>query len=164
MKHFKIGFSTPKQQTILTKLIKKQQNINFSHVFLSFFDTEVDRWVIYQATLNGVNFLSIEEFEKYNIIISDVTFDITEEQKRELKNWAIDNLGRKYSIKQLVYIYLYEERGIKLEFLKSDDYWICCEAAARALVILKLIPCLDYDMVDLRYTKEILEKLDNNKY
>lgn len=162
MKHFKIGLSTPKDQTAFTEFIRSQQNVDFSHVYLAFYDIEVDRWVIYQATLKGVHFSNVEDFEHKNIIIDEYLFDITEEQKKDLKNWAIDNLDKKYSIKQLLYIYLYEDIGLKLDFLKSEDYWICCEAGARALRILNLITDVDYDLVDLRFMQETLEKLNNN--
>ena len=159
MNHFRIGLSTPINSNILADFIKYQQGIDFSHVYLSFYDTEVNRWVIYHATLRGVHFLSEEDFKRNNTIIKEYNFNITETQKIDLKNWAIDNLDKKYSIKQLLYIYIYEDLNVKLDFLKSDDYWICCEAAARALTQLNIIKDVEYDLVDLKYTKNIL---DNN--
>ena len=97
-----IGFSKPKKFKIFAWAIMKGYNIPYDHVYVRIHSDKYDRDLIYQASRMMVNFMSPALLEEENIIVAEFELDITTENKIKLMQFAIDNAGRNYGVKQAI--------------------------------------------------------------
>jgi hypothetical protein len=91
MKKIKIGFS--KGHTLFSKLICLLDKSQFSHTFFSFHSNTLDRDIIYQSNLLGVNFINRENFLTHSDILAEIELDITEESYSKIMQFCIDKCG-----------------------------------------------------------------------
>lgn len=148
-----IGFSRPKKWKIFAWAIMKAYDIPYDHVYIRFHSNYYIRDVIYQASSTMVNFMSPVIFKEENIIVKEFELDISDENKKNLVGFAMDNAGRPYGIKQclglaIVRICEFFGKNIKNPFSDGNKTYICCELGA---YILK-----DYVGVDVPYDVDSL--------
>jgi hypothetical protein len=100
MPKISLGFSTPKEFHVFPWLIKYIEGTKFSHTYIRIKSQSLDRDLIYQASGLKVNFDNKQNFENVNEIIEEYEVYITDETYRKVLQYAIDNLGSPYSLKQ----------------------------------------------------------------
>lgn len=129
-----IGFSKPKKKyAIMSSLIRFFEKTPYSHTYIAFYSYKYHRWMIYQASRGMVNFMSSTVFEEQNEVIEKFSIPITEETKTELIQYAIDRMGKPYSKKTILCLFL-NYLGIKLpKLLDGEKGYICSELVARSL-------------------------------
>lgn len=131
-----IGFSKPKGKflPIFSWLIRKFENLEFSHVYLKITTSYGD--LVYQASGNKVNFTNYKIFCENNTIVDSFEFAITEQQRRDLLKFCIDNVGVNYSTSQIMIIALnhfLKKLGYRIKYKNDVKGMICSEVAARIL-------------------------------
>jgi uncharacterized protein YycO len=130
-----VGFSKAKKKTaIVSWLIRLFQNTPFSHTYIRFYSQKYDRWLVYQASKTAVNFMEYSHFLENNEIVEEITIITTDAQKTALVTYAIDTVGRPYSIKALLGFAL-ETIGLPYKWLlqNGDKSYVCSELVLRAL-------------------------------
>lgn len=130
-----IGFSRPNKFKIFAWLIMKIWKTPFDHVYVKFRSDYYDRDIIYQASGIMVNFMSPVIFAENNLIIDEFELDITSENKIKLMQFAIDNAGKPYGLKEgigLVLIEIARHFGkiIKNPFGDGSKTYVCSKLAA----------------------------------
>jgi hypothetical protein len=138
-----IATSAPNKFKIGAWLIKVYQKTEYSHVLI------IDGDLVYQASHGLVNCMYIDNFlvdnkvfEKFNVAKEHIDMDFVKKQ-----------LGKKYSVKQILAIAVKYITGIKLFSNHADPKFICSEFVGQAL----RIPWVD----DYTNPKEIAEYLTN---
>lgn len=134
-----IGFSRARSKiAILSKIIMFAENTNFSHAYIKVYSKSLDRYLIYQATGSGVYFVGNNRFLSHSLPVEEYKFNISEESKIRLLQWAVDNSGKPYgklqllglAIKRLAMIFGF---NIKNPLSDGSKAYICCELVAEAV-------------------------------
>lgn len=152
MRTLYLGFSKAKSKFAwFSKLIMWAQGIPFSHVYVRFNSDFLERTFIYQASGIKVNFENIESFLNHAEVIKEFELELSEEKYKKVLQYAIDNVGKPYSVKQILgmgWIIFLNKLGIKQSnpFKNSTAAFVCSEIGADILEI---------------YGKEILEDKDS---
>lgn len=98
----KIGFSkSTKKSAILSDLIRFVEGVDFSHVYISFTASKIDRCLIYHADSKGVAFLSKTNFLKTNKIIDEFEIEVSEFVYHNVLRRCVDLAGSSYNFKHL---------------------------------------------------------------
>ena len=97
-----VGFSRPKKWKPFAWLIMVGYGIPYDHVYVRMHSDSYERDIIYQASKSMINFMGTTVFEADNIIVKEFQVDISTENKKALMQFAIDNAGKPYSIKEAV--------------------------------------------------------------
>ena len=138
MEQIIIGFSTPKKWKPFAKLIMWGYGIPYDHVYIKFHSTNLDRDIIYQASKTMVNFMSPVLFQEENSVFREFKVDMTPENRKAMLQWAMDNAGRAYGIKEalgmaIVRIASLLGKKIKNPFGDGGATYVCSELAAYVL-------------------------------
>lgn len=96
----KVGFS--KGRTLFSKTICLLDNSEFSHTFFLFESETLNRDIIYQSNLLGVNFINRENFKQHSNILYEIEFEISRETYIRLMQFCIDRASTKYDFKGLL--------------------------------------------------------------
>lgn len=138
------GFSTPKKERMLSKLIRSVEKRPFSHSYVRLEDP-FGNDIIFQASGLAVNICSLKNFLEVERIVEEYEIEIDDSMELELWNYIISRLGVSYSILQLVWILIKKITGAEIGH-NNDKAVVCSEESARVCVFLKrLIPDdLDY--------------------
>jgi hypothetical protein len=141
-----IGFSRPNKWKLFSWLIRTSYNTDYSHVFIRLHSDTYDRDLVYQASGTTVNFMGMSVFKSHNIILDEFEIDIDEEQKKAMIQFAIDNAGKPYGIKDVIGLGLVRlaelaGKSIKNPFRDSKSTYVCSELVS---YIIK-----DYSELDL---------------
>lgn len=148
MKICKVGFSRPKKTKILSSLIMKFMNTNYSHTYLVFDVGSTGQKIIYQANRRGVHCLEYENFKEKNTIVDEI--DVPAGNITEALRFCISSLGKSYSLLTLFAI------ALNIKFGDGSKGYICSELVARALG-------LDVPNLDTITPLEIRTLLQNKK-
>jgi len=97
-----IGFSRPTKWKPFAWAIMKICNTPYDHVYIRLYSETYERNIIYQASKMIINFMGTEVFGSENIIIKEFEVLISDENKKALMQFAIDNAGKPYSWKEIV--------------------------------------------------------------
>jgi hypothetical protein len=132
MNNIIIGFSKPKKWKIFAWLIMKGYNIPYDHVYVKFHSSRYDRDLIYQASGTMVNFMSSSVFYNNNDVIKEFSIETNDEGKIKVMQFAIDNAGKPYGIKEafglaLVRILDMISITIKNPFADGGFTYVCSE-------------------------------------
>lgn len=100
MKIIIIGFSRPKKFKLFAWLIMKAYGIDYDHAYIKFYSESLDRDIIYQASKFMINFMGTKVFNDENIVTEEFKIPISKENYMALMQFAIDNAGKPYSIKE----------------------------------------------------------------
>lgn len=152
----KIYATKPKRpEKILGHAIAFIEGVGYSHVSLFFRDENIDRMVGYEATLNGLDFISEASFLKKNKVVKTWTIKLTEEQFKKLYQFLWDNEGTGYSTAQLVGIFI--KRALKMvgieianPFANGSKLQVCLETVGLSLEHIQEITKLEWDEMGLR--------------
>lgn len=128
-----VGFSTSKKFKVLSYLIRLIERTKFSHVYIKWYSEYFKRWIIYQAEVGGVQFLSSATFDSDNITLDEFQYEMSEEQHQRVVQFAMDNCGIKYGYLSIVG-FLLKKIGIKVpKLFDNAKSFICSELAATIL-------------------------------
>jgi uncharacterized protein YycO len=128
-----VGFSTSKKFKILPWLIRKVEGTKFSHVYIKWYSAYFNRWIIYQAEVGGVQFMSSEMFDKDNVTLAEFEFPMSEEQNQRIVQFAMDHCGVPYGYTSILG-FLLQKFNIKVPILfDNTKSYICSELAATIL-------------------------------
>jgi hypothetical protein len=133
-----IGFSKPKKFKLFAWAIMKGYNIPYDHVYIKFHSDSYERDLIYQASGLAVNFMSVDIFNSINDVVQEFTFPITDDNKKAMVQFCIDNVGKPYGFKDilgLAWARVLELCGKKVNNPVNDgqNSWVCCELGAYVL-------------------------------
>lgn len=147
-----IGFSRAKSPfALFSHLIRLIDNKSpFSHVFIQWESTSLNRTLLYEARGNGVNFTNYPQFLKTAVICDLVELEVTDAQKTQLIQFCIDNCRSNYGYGQVLGIGLLKlARKMGCKSLKNPfkSGNICSELAAQVLEIIGKKIDMDYNLV-----------------
>lgn len=133
-----VGFSKPKTWKPFAWLIMKGFGTSYDHVYIRFRSEKYDRDLIYQASKMMVNFMSKEVLMQDNIIVDEFPVEITTENKTKMIQFAIDNCGKPYGIKEAIglgIVRIFELLGKKIKnpFGDGGATYVCSELAGYML-------------------------------
>lgn len=134
-----IGFSKPKTWHPFSWLIMTAYNIPYDHVYVRIQSDSMQRNLLYQASSLAVNFMGEDIFNAANDVVREFTVQISAENKLKLLQFAIDNSGKPYGIKDcfgLAYVRICELFGktVKNPFNDGGATYVCSELAGYILV------------------------------
>jgi hypothetical protein len=137
-----IGFSTSKNPfAVGSFLIRAIEQVDFSHTYLQFFCSSLNRWLIYQASHGAVNFENINTFHKKSRDLYEYEIPVTKEEKAKILQFCVDNVGIPYGKSQIVgmaVIRLINQLGFKFKNPCADGpkTMVCSELVGYLLEIL----------------------------
>lgn len=125
-----IGFSKPWTFKPYAWLIMTGLNIPYSHTYIKMYSEKYQRWLIYQASGTMVNFMNMETFKEHAQVIEEFELEISPEIRSKVMQFAIDNCGKDYGIKEvfgLMIVRTYEIFGktIKNPFADGKTTYVC---------------------------------------
>lgn len=139
---FIIGFSNSKMRfPVFAWLIKKVYDIPYSHVYIRFYSTKYDRWLVYESVGKGARFMTYTNWQTIDTTHKEFTISVTEEQRTKIICSFLDDLGRQYGMKQAFGIGIkalakrWFNKDINNPFPEHDKE-ICSEAVTKMLEIL----------------------------
>ena len=162
----KVGFSRHKGFAPLSWLIMLCERAPFSHAYIKIRAESLDRNLIYQATGSGVYFVGSVLFDQSAQVVEEYEIPISDDSRRKLLQWCVDNSGKSYGHLQLVGIGLMRLArlfGWKISnpFSNGNSAYVCCELVAAALEDVGIAGPSDLDQVGLKETRDmVLRALD----
>ncbi len=100
MSTFKVGFSRPRKfWAPFSWLIRLFDQTPYSHVYVRFYSSKYDRWLVYQASHTFVNFYGMPAFDEEALTIREFDIDVSDDARTKVIQFAIDNAGVQYDIK-----------------------------------------------------------------
>jgi len=128
-----VGFSRPIKFKLFSFLIRVFQYWSaYSHAYIRFYDEYTERWIIFEASHGEVHLITDKNWSGNNIKVKEVGFDLSDKYRRELIKFAIDNLQKPYSIKNILSIFINRITGFRM-FADGPKAFICSELIALAL-------------------------------
>ena len=126
-----VGFSKPKMKfPIYSWLIRALEHTEFSHVYV-WHDTKYNLPIIYQASGVAVNFMSGPIFKEKNEVVKEFCFQVTDVAFQKYMQYALENVGRDYSLKQAFGILVKKLFRLKQNpFSNGRSDYICSELVA----------------------------------
>ena len=153
MRTLKIGFSRPKTWKPFASLIMNAYRIPYDHVYIKIYAPNYDREIIYQASKSMVNFMSPDVFKDENLVVREFEMPINEDSYRILMQFAIDNAGKHYGVKNIlgltyVRICYWLGKTVRNPFNDRGATYICSELVAKILKDFEGLK-LDKDLTDM---------------
>lgn len=111
--------------------------IPFDHVYIRWHSGKLNRDVIYQASGTMVNFMGAQFFAN-NLVVDEFEIPITPENKLAMIQFAMDNAGKPYGIKECfglawVRICALIGKKVKNPFTADGTTYVCSELAGYIL-------------------------------
>lgn len=166
-----IGFSKPKKWKPLAWLIMAVGGTTYSHTFVTWKCTAIDRRKVFEAVGSGVRILSNVTFKDQAEIVKLYSFEVSEDRIGEIEKLAHDMAGTSYGTKALVgiaimKIFNFFNELFKLKGRQSNPFKdgsksnVCIEAGARMLftALGKPIP-QGIEGFDLKEYEELIHSL-----
>lgn len=159
-----IGFSKAKGFAPLSWLIRACEGTEFSHAYIRIRSESLDRDLIYQATGAGVNFVGTALFDQAAQVVEEYQIEISEETRKKLLQWCVDNSGKPYGRLQILGIGLVMlaklvKLRIKNPFPNGSGAYVCCELVYAALEHIGIAGPSDLDQVDLKATRDMVRSV-----
>src|SRR5271165_1602072 len=139
MKQITVGFSKACTSfPIFSWLIMAVQRTPYSHVYLKYDNIHLDRIMYYQASHTLVNSMVESVFLSQETPVKEFTFSISDESFLKTLQFAADQAGKPYGVKEIFGLALVELAsavGIKIQnpFKDAGTTWICSELIAALL-------------------------------
>ena len=105
MNKIHIGFSRPKKFKIGSAAISWWTGCPYSHTYLRF-EYADSRDAVFHAAHGSVHFLSVRNFQRDNKSVKEYEIEISDELHNQLFNVCMDLAGEKYSVMELVNIFI----------------------------------------------------------
>ena len=143
-----IGCSRPKDWKPLAEAIMLAEGTNFSHVFVSWKCTNIDRRKVYEAVGSGSRKISNERFKEKAHVVEIYQFEVGLEDLFKIDQMTHDEAGTPYGYLHLVGLALmrvkawfYRRLGLKRKasnpFKDGKFSQICVEAGAYVIELSK---------------------------
>lgn len=148
-----IGFSKPKGVWFpwFSWLIRWAEHIDFSHVYIRWGSTYLERDCVYEAQSRGVNFVCSKIFNDHVEIVHE--FKVSNINRKPVVQFCMDNAGIKYGVKQVFgmgYVILAKKilgKEVKNPFADGKATMVCSEMVGYILRDVLGSKCpLDLDM------------------
>jgi hypothetical protein len=144
MNKLSIGFSKPKTWKPLAELIMLIGGTSYSHTFVTWKCTAIDRRKVFEAVGSGIRIISNVTFKEHAEIVELYHFEVSDEKMIEIEQMAHDMAGTPYGTKALVGIgimkvFNFFNKVFCLKGRQSNPYAdgarsnVCIEAAGRIL-------------------------------
>jgi hypothetical protein len=138
------GFSRPSTFKMLSTVIMKAYSVPYSHSYVKLWSEKYQRNLIYQASSTMVNFMNQSSFDSHNTVVHEFEVEISEETRSKIMQFAIDNCGKPYGVKELLGIAWVRTnhwlgRDVKNP-LRNKDTFICSGLVAQIIVECLEIP------------------------
>lgn len=133
-----IGFSRPKKWKPFAWLIMIAYGIDYDHVYVKIRSDKYGRDLIYQASSVMVNFMGTDVWGANNDVVAEFEIEMSDENYVKMMQFAIDNAGKPYGIKQIVglaWVRVCQLAGRKVSNPFADDgaTFVCSEIGACVL-------------------------------
>lgn len=160
-----IGFSKAKGYKPLSKAIMIVERTPFSHAYLKLSNRHFNDFDIYQASKGLVNHVIEETFLQENEVVEEFNIPIVSTEKMAIIGMIRKKLGKPYSVRTLIGIFLLQKFNLKIDFLFDGDHaYICSELVARVLKASGKLPVnLDVDKATPKQLHEICKKYFNEQ-
>jgi hypothetical protein len=164
MNKISIGFSKPKTWKPLARLIQIFEGTKYSHVFVTWECSNIDRRKVFESVGSGTRILSNVTFKRHAIVCELYNFEVDDNVLFEIEQSAHDQAGRPYGYKALIGLTLmrffnifnrvFKLKGRQGNIFKDGDYsQVCVESAA--MVLKKARPEINLDDSENFGLKEI---------
>lgn len=101
MKTVTIGFSkSTKKFAIGSLLIRWYMGTPYSHVYMKFDSTSLDRKLVYEAVGVGVRFIGQKRWEEHAKEVASFKIELSDENYKKLMQYCVDNAGINYGYLQ----------------------------------------------------------------
>lgn len=98
-----IGFSTSKNPwNPVAGVIRFGEGTSYSHVYVRFYSSSIERWLVYHATHTGLHFVGIDKFCETSKVIEEFGVDPTCGQYKSMLQYCVDSSGTKYGKLQII--------------------------------------------------------------
>lgn len=140
MSTLKVGFSRPCGGfKPFSWLIRAVDQTPYSHVYIKFYAAKYDRWMVYQASGNFVNFFGPEAFAEEATVIEEFDIEVCDEVRTKVVLFAIDHAGFPYDLKSVFGIAAVKAVGLfgkKIDnpFSTGDNSFFCSKLVAAILI------------------------------
>jgi hypothetical protein len=144
MKTVIFGFSTPKKQTIVSRLIRLVEGTPYSHAYMQFYAESLQANLIYQASYVSVHFTNMTRFCDKAEIIEYFEVPVPPEKEKELLKFCVDSVDTPYGATQLVgqamarLYYNWFGKRIKNPLADGPKTEVCSELVGKAMIIIGL--------------------------
>lgn len=128
----KIIIGCSSNQKIGSKLIQWWMNADYSHVYARWDLATQQRTIVFQASHGMVHEVEFNNFKSQNKIVKEFTLDLPDSLFVSFSQNAIDLLEQKYSIVELIQIFISDLTKGKIKFSDQSGY-ICSELMAELL-------------------------------
>ena len=165
MDEIRIGFSRPRSFSIFSRIIRAVEKTSYSHVYLAWHSSFLDRDVVYQAKSTMVHFLGTKLFERGSETVHQFAIKVTPEGRRETIQWAMDNAGLRYGFFQVIGVGIVRIAalfGYNITNPINGEAQFCSKLAGVAIKQLGFTLALDKRLTDTEFVtlalQEILEE------
>jgi hypothetical protein len=145
-----VGFSKRKGFNFISRLISLVEGTEFSHAFVSWKCTNIDRRKVYEAVGSGSRKISNVRFKEKALVTDIFQFEVELEDLFKIDQFTHDEAGTPYGYKHLVGIATMRIKNMFYRLIKSDKKasnpfkdgkysQICVEAGARVIELSKKI-------------------------
>lgn len=98
-----IGFSRPQAWFVpFSWLIRLVQRTPYSHVYIQFHSSTLDRDIIYQASGKYVNCIGVSRFNTIETITDTFVLDVDQDSYKSMIQYCIDALGAPYDVEGII--------------------------------------------------------------
>lgn len=156
-----IGFSRPKNFNPISWIIRAVGGTSYSHTYIRIYSASIDRFLVYHASKKDIHFSNWNTFQRHNEIIEEYPFPVTQEQKREILQFCVDNIETPYGRLQLMgmglvrIVKLWFDRTISNPLKDGTKSSICNELVGRILQKLGSdIKDSDLESQDLKFIRQ----------
>jgi hypothetical protein len=163
-----VGFSRPKPGfKPLSWLIRAVERTPYSHVYISWFSESIGVRGYYQASGTGINFIGAKLFESQIVRVEEYILPISDQCKKNLIKFCMENSGVSYGKIQIVGIGIAKVakafgKGMKNPFGDGSKTQVCSELVGFILRdILEVNIPDDLDSAGPRRINEIVRGLPN---
>jgi hypothetical protein len=153
MPQITVGFSKPRKWFVpFSWIIRLANGTPFSHTYIKLYSSSLERDLIYEAMDKGLVFSSAESFDTRNETLKEFTKTITEQQKKIILQFCVDNALGQYSVLQNVGIIYVKFMLCAFGAVVKNPWpggWNCTEVLARLTILLGIPFHADPDCADL---------------
>lgn len=131
-----IGFSKPKKFKAFAWLIMKAYQTPYSHSYIKFHSDSYERNLIYHASHTMLNFMGEDVFYSESIPVKEFNLDVSDEIKKSVIQFAIDNAGKPYGVKEvfgLAIVRIAEILGFNIKNPIGFKNYVCSVLVAKIL-------------------------------
>lgn len=159
-----ILFSTPRKRKVISRIIRKVEGTEFSHISIAIFNKRIQRYVTFEAAGLLTRCLELENWKHHNFPIKAFEIPCDTALETKILTKAIDTLGRPYGKKQLIgllFVRLFGTFNIRIKnpFSDGNSSYVCSEYVGH------LLKDLGFNLGDLDTVtpKDIYEVLEHGE-